>query len=260
MYDSVQKKYVCVECNKKYKTIGGIRRHLKTQHEWAFAEEDGFGKSTTDHIALYRASFMKCALLLRDTSDAYKMGDGNRVTCNAKFQMLLSRVGNHTKYQLWLFRYLAYCHCLLTPRMAYEYKWNCSANVLGGIGHNIPNDNLVEILVQMVKKKVYAQGANATFESVKKAALTLQIQEEIKENIQNECKKQTVGKKRPVANKLKDVTSMALELTSAKVFDYVPGREYNSFKSFSDVFSCIKVTELHKWITENRDRLSYEAV
>ena len=49
--------------------------------------------------------------------------------------------------------------------MAYEYKWNCSANLCGGIDHNIPNDNLVELLVQAVKKKVYAQGANASYDS-----------------------------------------------------------------------------------------------
>jgi hypothetical protein len=135
------------------KTIGGIKRHLKNEHMWNFTVDESGKPSELDHIALYRAFFMKCALLLRDTNDAYKMGDGDRVTVNAKFQMLLSRVGNHTKYQLWLFRYLANCLTLLTPRMAYEYKWNCSANLCGGIDHNIPNDNLVELLVQAVKKR-----------------------------------------------------------------------------------------------------------
>lgn len=31
----------------------------------------------------YSASFMKCALLLRDTNDAYQMGDGNRILFNS---------------------------------------------------------------------------------------------------------------------------------------------------------------------------------
>jgi hypothetical protein len=61
------------------------------------------------------------------------MGDGDRVTVNAKYQMLLSRVGNHTKYQLWLFRNLANCFTLLTPRMTYEYK-----SVLHSIGKELP--------------------------------------------------------------------------------------------------------------------------
>ena len=83
--------------------------------------------STKDHIALYRSSNMKRVLLLRDTNDAYRMGDGERILLNAKFQMLLSRVGYHSKYQLWLFRFMAYCYSLLTPKMAYEYMWNCTA-------------------------------------------------------------------------------------------------------------------------------------
>ncbi|OWF41847.1 hypothetical protein KP79_PYT02112 [Mizuhopecten yessoensis] len=112
--------------------------------------------SKPDSIAIYRASFLKCALLLRDTNNAYKMADGDRIAENAKFQLLLSRVGNHTKYQLWLFRFLAYMVALLSPRMTYEYKWNCTSDLLGGNGHDIPNDNLVEIQVQNVKKKIQA--------------------------------------------------------------------------------------------------------
>lgn len=108
--------------------------------------------SKLNHVALYHASFMKGVLPLRDTKDAYQMGDGDRVLNNAKLQMLLSRAGNHTKYQLWLFRYMANRFCLLTPRMAYKYKWNCSTNLQGGLGNNISCNNLVELLVHTVKK------------------------------------------------------------------------------------------------------------
>ena len=38
-------------------------------------------------------------------------------------------------------------------------------NTAGGVAKNIPNDNLVEILVQSIKKKISQQGANATFSS-----------------------------------------------------------------------------------------------
>jgi len=260
MFDRQQQKYICEVCNKKYKTKGGIKRHLKKQHQWDFVDDNAESSSSMDHIALYRASFMKCSLLLRDTNDAYKMGDGDRILLNAKFQMLLSRIGNHTKYQLWLFRYMAYCYSLLTPRMAYEYMWNCTANLHGNIGHNIPNDNLVELMVQAVKKKIYAQGANATYKSARNAALTLQIQEEIATNMQKEGEKKHAGTKRPEATKVKDVVAMVNELQAARVFDYIPGREYGEFSGFVDVFSRLKVTELHKWITDNKERLAYEEI
>ncbi|KAK6175433.1 hypothetical protein SNE40_013898 [Patella caerulea] len=114
---------------------------------------------------------MKCVLLLRDTNDAYRQGDGYRIERNSKFEMLLADVGHHYKYKLWLFRFNAYMSALLTEREAEEYKWNCTTNTAGGIGKNIPNDNLVELTVQAVKKKVQSQGANATFDSARKASL-----------------------------------------------------------------------------------------
>ena len=57
----------------------------------------------------------------------------------------------------------------------------------------IPNDNLVEILVQAVKKKIYAQVANATYRSAGQAALSLQVQQEIMSNLQNEVDKKQRG-------------------------------------------------------------------
>ncbi|KAK3097714.1 hypothetical protein FSP39_012382 [Pinctada imbricata] len=240
-------KYVCPICNKLYKTKGGMKRHLNKEHGFSFELGDENSTTEKDHIATYRAAFMTCAFLLRDTNDAYKMGDGNRITVNAKFQMLLARVGKHTKYQLWLFRYLAYIKCLLTPQMAYEYMWNCSANLQGGLGRNIPNDNLVEILVQTVKKKVYCQGANASYASVRKAALTTQIQEEIKENLQSQCDKKKSGSKRPKANKTSDILEMVSELNAAQMFDSIPGREFRSFfwiRRFIYTYKCFRVTFL----------------
>ena len=52
--------------------------------------------SKQDRIAIYRSSFMKCALILRDTNDAYKLGDGDRILRNSKFEMLCADVGKHT--------------------------------------------------------------------------------------------------------------------------------------------------------------------
>ena len=70
-------------------------------------------------------------------------------------------------------------------------------NIHRGLGNNIPNDNLVEIFVQMVKKKVHAQGSNATYESSRRASMNLQIQDEIQENMKKECEVKVHGRKRP---------------------------------------------------------------
>lgn len=102
----------------------------------------------------------------------------------AKFQMLLSRSEIHTKYQLWLFWYMAYFFllcCLL--------KWQMSicriAQQQGDIENNIPS---VEILVQTMKKCVWARCKCYVPECPKGRTNNLK-QDEIKENIQKECKK-----------------------------------------------------------------------
>ncbi|XP_056015210.1 uncharacterized protein LOC125675873 [Ostrea edulis] len=259
MFDYELQKYICISCGKEYKKVGHLKRHLKEKHLWDFSENDA-GEEKPDRIGLYRASLMKCLLLLKDTNDGYCMGDGDRIMANAKFQMLLSGLTHHTKYQIWLFRFLAYYHCILSPRDAYEYKWNCTANLSGGNRHNIPNDNLVEIMVHRLKEKVRTQGANITYESARKAALSLQIQDQIKCNMMQEVKMTPKGTSRTETSKKVDVELMIDELKKAEIFDYLPGRQFNAFSSFQDLFSRVKVVDLHKWIQSQKEALSYELV
>lgn len=171
--------------------------------------------------------------------------------------MLLSGIGHHTKYQLWLFRFLANFHCLLSPREAYEYKWNCTTNLKGGAGHNIPNDNLVGILVHRLKAKLQSQGSNVTYESARKSALTLQIQDEIRENLIEKSGLKKSGTTRP-ARANNDIVLIVNELSAGNVLSYIPGRKYDNFKSFCDMFSRVNVVNLHKWLNKQKERLSYE--
>ena len=61
-------------------------------------------------------------------------------------------LSGHFKYRLWLWRQLAHTEAILSERQAKEYTWNVTVNVKGGEGHNIPNDNLVELNVNSEKK------------------------------------------------------------------------------------------------------------
>ncbi|VDI08592.1 Hypothetical predicted protein [Mytilus galloprovincialis] len=118
------------------------------------------------------------------------------------------------------------------------------------------NSLSAKLFIWQLKKKIYALGANATYKS---AALTLQIQEEIFTNMQKEVNKNMTGRRRPEPSKLNDGIAMVSEPQSARVFAFIPGREYTKFKAFSDIFSRLKVPGLHKWITD-KERLSYETI
>ncbi|XP_061190924.1 uncharacterized protein LOC133199049 [Saccostrea echinata] len=261
MYDSQNNRYSCT-CIKIYKTRGHFKRHLEKEHGWDFALNQDSSNSTVyskmEHVAVWRASFIKLSLLLRDTEDAFHYGDGYRIFRNVKFEMLCADAAHHAKYRLWLWHMQAYESAILTQRQAVEYKWNCTANTHGGKGKNIPNDNLVETLVQKIKKKLREQVSNLTHNSAQRIALSIQIQEELKENVLRQFSNKEKGRSRPTVNRDSELHNLITELQHGEVSDVIQGREFHAFRRFSDLFSKVKAEELHKWISDQKFRASYE--
>lgn len=118
--------------------------------------------------------FLRMACLLYDTNDAYKMADGERCIRNEKLEWLYASATRHYKYQIWLWRMISYTIALLSPRESFEYKWNISTNLVGGVDKNFPNDNCVELQVKTIKNQVKTQGANKSFNSARTITLTTQ--------------------------------------------------------------------------------------
>lgn len=68
---------ICVcSCQKKIKTIGHFKRQLEKDTIGNFLTVAPEEPKKEDNVAVCRLSFMKAAHILRDTCDAYKMGDG----------------------------------------------------------------------------------------------------------------------------------------------------------------------------------------
>ncbi|KAK3084067.1 hypothetical protein FSP39_007625 [Pinctada imbricata] len=136
MFDPSTGIYTCSACTKQYKTEGFLKRHLVQKHGWQGVTNLQRSEQT-DRVAIYHSSLMKCVLLLRDTNDAYKMGDGDRIMMNAKFQMLLSGVGHHGD-----------CH------------WNCCRN------HRYSFNSIERILLIWMCKRNKNPFANAKYKLV----------------------------------------------------------------------------------------------
>ncbi|XP_052684053.1 uncharacterized protein LOC128164304 isoform X4 [Crassostrea angulata] len=257
MFDAAINQYICT-CQKKYSKIGHFKRHLEKEHNWHFPTAAPKEPKKEDKVAVWRSSFMKAALILRDTCDAYEMGDGNRIFLNAKFEMLYANVAGHTKYQLWLWRMMAYEQAILTPKQAFEYKWNTTANLNGTIDGNIPNDTLVDICVQLVKKKIKEQDSNFTFDSAKNTALSCQIQDELRESNRHQVSITPFGKSRTKARKSSDINLMLTELMAGNIFKNIQGRQFKNFKNMKDVFEKVNLHKLYIWISKQKKRASYE--
>ena len=68
------------------------------------------------------------------------------------------------------------------------------------------------------------------------------------------------GQTKPADDKRKDLELMIGELKANDIFRYIPGREFNSFRQFSDILSRINISDLHGWITSKKNRTSFELV
>jgi hypothetical protein len=237
--------YSCF-CGKPYKTEGHFRKHLSSVHKWKFntpIAKENLGGSVS--------CFLRMACLLRDTNDAYKMADGERCTRNAKFEWRYASATKHSKYKLWLWRMLFYTIALLSPRASYEYKWNISTNLVGGVDKNIPNDNCVEIQVKTIKNQLKTQGANKSFESARTITLTTQVLDEVKMNLVRENNTIRSSRNRPNVDKsvdIKTIASCVLNMSDGQIKDL----EWKSFTKFKKPLESLDTLKLYHWLNENK--------
>ena len=101
------------DCPKAYKQFHWLKRHLKNKHNITVninppMHSQSLPSAKYDGIYNVTSAFMKVGLLFRDTDDAFRMGDGNRLLRIAKFELLHFHQGHHIKYRLWMWRVLAY--------------------------------------------------------------------------------------------------------------------------------------------------------
>ena len=176
--------FVCSDCGATYKEIGWLKRHMQKKHDWHPPAPPPRIHAPNSTKTLVISSFVKMALLARDTWDAYRMGDGDRVFRNAKLEMLYAFGTGRTKYRLWLWNMVANELACLTEREAFEYKWNISVNLKGGIGQNIPNDDLCELQVRRIKGPLATQGPNKSFDSAQVLCKTSHVLDQLKEGLQ----------------------------------------------------------------------------
>ena len=240
--------FKCGECNKRYASRGWILRHMRLQHEWPVVEQEAARREQPTAKAVH-ASFVKMAFIARDTWDAYRMGDGDRVLRNAKLEFLYAFGTWRSKYRLWLWRQTANDIALLTEREAYEHRWNVSVSLEGGIGKNIPCDDLCELQVRRIKKALATQGPNKSFESARFLCHTSQVIDELLLNLQRQSHGHRSGRGRSAVDKSGDVFRIARELQSSGFDEQV---KHDSFQTFVDPLSRIQMVKLCEWVEEKK--------
>ena len=236
--------YLCAVCGKEYCKSGWLKRHLEKKHHWIFHVPQGNSDANSP-----LQTFLFMSLLYRDTYDSYRMGDGDRIIRNVYFEWLYAAGLKHTKYKIWLFRVICYMY-LLNPEQSFEYKWNMTVNLKGGIGQRFPNDNCVEIQVHNIKSQLNTQGSNKSFKSAKQICMTTQVIDAIKNGLMSTAKTARSKSSRPIVDKSKDIMTVIDCLRST---GFVKDITWSSFNKFKDPISHIECVDLHNWIVHQKE-------
>ncbi|XP_053388276.1 uncharacterized protein LOC128551443, partial [Mercenaria mercenaria] len=236
--------YNCALCNKTYTCLPWFKKHLVKKHQWKFHQVN----SEVDSSNAVK-NFIFMALLFRDTCDSYKMGDGERIVRNAHFEWLYDSAVKHSKYKIWLWRMISYVISILGIKESFEYKWNMTVNLKGGICNNIPNDNCVELQVGNIKRELNTQGANKSYESAKMICMTTQVVDAIREQLIRTTKTARSKRDRPAVDKSKDIICM---IQCLRQQGYVKGITWKSFSTYRDPLQCVDADELHSCINKQK--------
>ena len=108
--------------------------------------------------------------------------DGERNLINQKLLLsVFKSMGAYSKHALALFVSIAQNQCLLTARLAEEFKWGFFVNRRGYAGNNIEDDVAQEIFSRLSKSVVQRMGPNKTFRSISKVWKATNCIKEVKE-------------------------------------------------------------------------------
>lgn len=146
---------------------------------------------------------------------------------------------------------ISYIIALLSPRESFEYKWNISTNLVGGVDKNIPNDNCVELQVKTIKNQLKTQGANKSFNSARTITLTTQVLDDVKMSLLKENNNVRSSRVRPGVDKRTDIMTIAnciLNMCNGQLTDL----EWKSFTKFKKHLESIDALKLYQWIVENK--------
>lgn len=241
--------YECPLCAKTYYKSGWFKKHLEKKHCWKFCSVENMdADSNPVHC------FLLMSLLLRDTCNAYQMGDGERIVRNAYMEWLYASAVKHSKYKIWLWRMITYIIAILDTKESFEYKWNMTVNLKGGIKNNIPNDNCVEIQVHNIKSQLNTQGANKSFKSARLICMTTQVVDGIKDQLMKSTKTVKSRSTRPTVDKTGDIVTIVKVLRQK---GQVKDLKWESFSNFKEPLYSINSEDLHNWIKAQKNVASF---
>jgi len=217
--------------------------------------EEPVPQNEPDHVLNYASAVMKYGLLRRVALMSTKSGDGERALRHWKFAIPLYHEAHKTKYRLEGFLLIASVKALLPARLSKQVLCSRFVNLTGGEGNNLDGDYVLELQNNLAKSKIKTLGPNHTPEMVMRIGKTMMFSHEVTRCLGSQLGVAPISRTHTSQETTRDKHLIIEELhLIAKVFHYIPGREHATFSQQpDDIYSAIKVPELHKWLHEKKD-------
>ncbi|XP_013382166.1 uncharacterized protein LOC106152931 [Lingula anatina] len=257
------KTYECPLCKKSYKYQGALQNHMSKQHQETAESNPAETEATVeqeDHIFNYGCVFITLGLMLRNSDDAVKEGDGERIISMWKFFLPIWKNEGSTKYALSALELFLTLYGRLTEQAAHRLIWNRTINKKGGKGKRISRDFYIENLNLVLKDSFKHLGVN-----INEKTAVLESQALYGIDIILNSQNQDLGLKKPsgyhkrVRSELDFKIVLNEVVRKCDMFNVVVGREFHSFPSFNrSILHGLDHTGFIKWMKAHKRKLEIE--
>ena len=173
----------CTECNRSYAKKGNLKRHRTLVHGITPSSETDTSESTQDFKYNYTRCAMPILLTRLNHNDAIKYADGDRLERCHKFLIPYYRATGCTKYVHATLELISQLQFLLSPRRAFQLKWNRTANSRGLVDSNFPLDLDMEHENKVFKEHVTTYRGEVTENIIKVVSRSADMSEPISKNL-----------------------------------------------------------------------------
>ena len=194
-----------------------------------------------DYVQNYALYFIFLTILILQLKDTAAEADGERNLINQKLLVsVFKSMGAYSKYALEMFTNIAQMECIITPRLAEEFKWGFFVNWRGGPGNNMEDDLVQEISNSLSKSIVQRMGPNKTLKSISKVCNATNGIKDVKEQFDFSA---------GIRHNSRDSLADLVQLDSFRI---MPRRNH---ESFPEIKSCplryLDIVEFHQWLDGN---------
>lgn len=209
-----------------------------------------------DNVQAYASQVLTMGLLLMEFNDAIREGDGCRILRCWRFFILIFKATKRKNYAIEAFTLLAQYQFLLSPRLAYQLKWNRTVNVHGRPGRNIPCDLHMEHLNRVCKDAISSLGANVSERGFERVGKCVGKLEKITQNFDRLHGVARQSDKHAHRSDVNDLKKMLKQLEVSKVFSTNCGRQHSHFPKFeANILNTIDMKKLKLWLNEQYQKL-----